>query len=356
MRGKTGAARLALATGAPVVPVVMWGPEQIFDPRTTQAQPAPAHPGDRRRRAADRPEPVGRAPRRPARRSRRSPTHIMLRAARHARRDPRRHAAAAVDAGRRPRRDAPRPEELSDGRDRISASPCSAPARGAPRSPRSSPTPAATSIVWARREAVAAAHPGRAAATPTTCPTLRLPERVTATADAAEALDGAELVVLAVPSQTAARQPRRLGRRTSTPTPRWSRLMKGIELGTTKRMSEVIVETAGVDRRTGWPSSPGPTWRREIAAEQPAATVVAVHRHRPGRRWCSTRSRTPYFRPYTNDDVIGCELGGAVKNVIALAYGMATGDGLRRQHQGDADHPRAGRDRPAGRARSAPTR
>ena len=56
---------------------------------------------------------------------------------------------------------------------------------------------------------------------------------------------------------------------------------------------------------------------------------------------------TPYFRPYTNDDVIGCELGGAVKNVIALAYGMADRDGARRQHQGHADHPRAGRDRPA---------
>ena len=59
MRGKTGAARLALATGAPVVPVAMWGPERIFDPRTSKLRPAPADPGDGRRRAADRPEPVG---------------------------------------------------------------------------------------------------------------------------------------------------------------------------------------------------------------------------------------------------------------------------------------------------------
>ena len=55
---------------------------------------------------------------------------------------------------------------------------------------------------------------------------------------------------------------------------------------------------------------------------------------------------TPYFRPYTNDDVIGCELGGAVKNVIALACGMAVGHGLRRQHQGHAHHPRAWPRRP----------
>ena len=56
---------------------------------------------------------------------------------------------------------------------------------------------------------------------------------------------------------------------------------------------------------------------------------------------------TPYFRPYTNPDVIGCELGGAVKNVIALAVGIAVGMGLGRQHQGHADHPRPGRDLPA---------
>jgi glycerol-3-phosphate dehydrogenase (NAD(P)+) len=103
-------------------------------------------------------------------------------------------------------------------------------------------------------------------------------------------------------------------------------LMKGIELGTTKRMSEVIVEAAEVPADRVAVVS-GPNLAAEIAAEQPAATVVA----------CTDMDRatlvqaaisTPYFRPYTNDDVIGCELGGAVKNVIALAYGMATAMGL----------------------------
>jgi glycerol-3-phosphate dehydrogenase (NAD(P)+) len=98
--------------------------------------------------------------------------------------------------------------------------------------------------------------------------------------------------------------------------------MKGIELGTTRRMSEVIVETANVapDRIA---VVTGPNLAPEIAAEQPAATVVAcpdIDRA----TYVQRAIATAYFRPYTNDDVVGCELGGAVKNVIALAYGMAT--------------------------------
>ena len=100
----------------------------------------------------------------------------------------------------------------------------------------------------------------------------------------------------------------------------------------------------------------GPNLAAEIAAEQPAATVVACTDMRPRRRWCSRRSPRRYFRPYTNDDVIGCELGGAVKNVIALAYGMATAMGFGDNTKAIADHPRAGRDGPARAWRSAPTR
>ena len=64
---------------------------------------------------------------------------------------------------------------------------------------------------------------------------------------------------------------------------------------------------------------------------------------------------TPYFRPYTNTDVVGVELGGAVKNVIALAVGMAKGMGHGRQLAGLDHHPRPGRDHPARAARRAPT-
>ncbi len=156
-------------------------------------------------------------------------------------------------------------------------------------------------------------------------PGIRLPDALHATADAGEALLDASLVVLAVPSQS-------LRGNLTEWAPMLPRdaslmsLMKGIELGSTKRMSEVICEVtgAGTDRVA---VLSGPNLAREIAEEQPAATVIA----------CSDAERatalqaachTPYFRPYTNPDVIGCELGGAVKNVIALACGIAEGLGF----------------------------
>jgi glycerol-3-phosphate dehydrogenase (NAD(P)+) len=174
--------------------------------------------------------------------------------------------------------------------------------------------------IWARREPVAAAI-REYGTNPDYLPAMRLPERVTATSDAGKAIAGADLVVLAVPSQTL-RGNLADWAAFLEPDATLISLMKGIELGTTKRMSEVIVETAGVPAARVAVIS-GPNLAAEIAAEQPAATVVA----------CTDVARatlvqravtTPYFRPYTNEDVVGCELGGAVKNVIALAYGIAT--------------------------------
>ncbi|MFI7430568.1 NAD(P)H-dependent glycerol-3-phosphate dehydrogenase [Micromonospora sp. NPDC049836] len=178
--------------------------------------------------------------------------------------------------------------------------------------------------ILARRASVAEAiRTGRH--NPDYLPDVRLPDRVTATGDAEEAIVGAEVVVLSVPSQT-------LRGNLAEWTPYLDAdatlvsLMKGIELGTTKRMSQVIMETAGVPADRVVVVS-GPNLAPEIAAEQPAATVVAGTDSRRT-ALVQTSIRTPYFRPYTNDDVIGCELGGAVKNVIALAYGIATAMGF----------------------------
>jgi glycerol-3-phosphate dehydrogenase (NAD(P)+) len=174
--------------------------------------------------------------------------------------------------------------------------------------------------IWARRESVAAAI-REYGVNHDYLPSVKLPERVTATADADAAIAGASLVVLAVPSQTL-RGNLADWAGALAPDATLISLMKGIELGTTKRMSQVIVETARVSADRVVVVS-GPNLAAEIAAEQPAATVVA----------CTDLDRAtlvqnaitmPYLRPYTNDDVVGCELGGAVKNVIALAYGMAT--------------------------------
>lgn len=156
-------------------------------------------------------------------------------------------------------------------------------------------------------------------------PGIRLPSSVTATTDAEEALDGAAIVVLAVPSQSLRANLERWVPALPGDATLLS-LMKGIELGTTKRMSEVICEVsgAGADRVA---ALSGPNLAREIAEEQPAATVIACSdtgRAEALQAACHTR----YFRPYTNPDMVGCELGGAVKNVIALACGIAEGLGF----------------------------
>jgi glycerol-3-phosphate dehydrogenase (NAD(P)+) len=156
-------------------------------------------------------------------------------------------------------------------------------------------------------------------------PGIRLPDAVLATADAEEALSGADIVVLAVPSQSLRDN---LGRWTPLlpPDSTLLSLMKGVELGTTKRMSEVICEVtgAGADRVA---ALSGPNLAREIAEEQPAATVIACTDTQRAEA-LQAACHTPYFRPYTNPDLVGCELGGAVKNVIALAVGMSEGLGF----------------------------
>jgi glycerol-3-phosphate dehydrogenase (NAD(P)+) len=179
-------------------------------------------------------------------------------------------------------------------------------------------------VLWARRpelaEAVSTRHENA-----DYLPGVVLPPNLTATSDAGQAVDGADFVVLAVPSQS-------LRENLSSVAPALGRdavlvsLMKGVELGTTKRMSEVVCEVADV------PASrvavvTGPNLAKEIAAGQPAATVVACIDESAAER-LQAACMTGYFRPYTNVDVVGCELGGAVKNVIALATGMAEGMGF----------------------------
>jgi len=174
-------------------------------------------------------------------------------------------------------------------------------------------------VMWARRPEVAATIANQRH-NPDYLPGMRLPEAVTATSDPVRALADAELVVLAVPAQTL-RANVAEWRDLLDPDATLVSLAKGIELGTLKRMSEVIVETAGVapDRIA---VVSGPNLAPEIAAEQPTASVIACAD--PVRAAIVQKAvATRYFRPYTNDDVIGCELGGAVKNVIALAFGMA---------------------------------
>jgi glycerol-3-phosphate dehydrogenase (NAD(P)+) len=102
--------------------------------------------------------------------------------------------------------------------------------------------------------------------------------------------------------------------------------MKGIEVGTGLRMSQVIEQVAAVEAARIVVVS-GPNLSREIAARQPAASVMAGVDHAAAERVAQV-SAAPYFRPYTQTDVVGTEIGGAVKNVVALAVGMAEGLGF----------------------------
>ncbi|WP_448851049.1 NAD(P)H-dependent glycerol-3-phosphate dehydrogenase [Corynebacterium sp. 335C] len=156
-------------------------------------------------------------------------------------------------------------------------------------------------------------------------PGLGLPAGITATSDAERALDGADIVVLGVPSQTL-RGNLEVWRDAIGPEATLVSLAKGIERSSGKRMSQVITEVAGITPDRVAVLS-GPNLAREVAAEQPAATVIACEDENRART-VQAAVATPYFRPYTNVDVIGCEIGGACKNVIALACGMATGQGL----------------------------
>lgn len=181
-----------------------------------------------------------------------------------------------------------------------------------------------TVSLWARRKELA----DTIAATrinPDYLDGIELPDAIEPTHDAVAAIDSAQIVIPAVPSQTMRDNLAQWAPHFPADATIVS-ISKGIETGTYKRMSQVIADVSGVpgDRIA---VLTGPNLAREIAEEQPAATVIActdLNRAKLVQAACATN----YLRPYTNIDVVGCEIGGACKNVIALACGMAAGKGL----------------------------
>ena len=179
-------------------------------------------------------------------------------------------------------------------------------------------------VLWGRQAELARQINARHE-NPSYLPGIPLSPQLQATADPAQALDGADLVVLAVPAQTL-RENLSAWLALLPGDAALVSLMKGIELRTHQRMSQVIAEVTGAGEDRVAVIS-GPNLAREIAVRQHAATVVASA-DEPLAKLLQQACHTPYFRPYTNPDVIGCELGGAVKNVIAIAVGIAIGMGL----------------------------
>jgi glycerol-3-phosphate dehydrogenase (NAD(P)+) len=181
-----------------------------------------------------------------------------------------------------------------------------------------------STVLYARRPAQAKAI-GELHENPDYLPGVALTPSLDATADAAAALEGADIVAFAVPAQS-------LRANLSDwaplipPGALLVSLIKGIELGTRQRMSEVIGSELGADPARVAVVS-GPNLAAEIARRQITGTVVACVSEE-GAVALQDACHAPYFRPYTNTDVTGCELGGAVKNIIAIVVGIAVAMGL----------------------------
>jgi glycerol-3-phosphate dehydrogenase (NAD(P)+) len=153
-------------------------------------------------------------------------------------------------------------------------------------------------------------------------PGATLPEKLAATNDIGEAVSGADVIVMGVPSQNfrTVLEEVKLHIRAWVPV---ISLTKGLELSTSKRMTEIINEVL--------PGHPvgvltGPNLAREIMAGQAAASVIAMGDEIIVQELQKVFS-SGLFRVYTNTDVIGCELGGVLKNIIAIAVGMGDGQG-----------------------------
>lgn len=151
---------------------------------------------------------------------------------------------------------------------------------------------------------------------------VELPANISASTNLAEVLDGAELVVLAVPAQTLREQLHSVAGHLAGDAVVVS-LMKGLELGTDARMSEVIAEELSIEANRIAVVS-GPNLAMEIARQEPTASVIACSDEATA-KWVASVCKPSYFRPYTNDDVVGVEIGGIVKNVIALCVGICEG-------------------------------
>ena len=151
---------------------------------------------------------------------------------------------------------------------------------------------------------------------------FRLPDRLRASADLEEVVTRADLLVMGVPSVGFRAALQAVGSYLRPWVPVLS-LTKGLEVGTRMRMSEIVVEVL--------PGRPvgvltGPNLAKEILAGHAAASVIAMDDFNVARALQKV-FHGDLFRTYTNEDVIGCELGGVLKNVIAIASGMADGLG-----------------------------
>ena len=185
---------------------------------------------------------------------------------------------------------------------------------------RSTPT-----LLWARRPELAIeineTRENRAY-----LPGLVLPDELSTTADLEAVVEGCSALVMAVPSHGFREIYSRVAERLSDEVPVLS-LTKGIEQGTLATMTQIVMDISPQKDPSLIGVLTGPNLASEVAAGQPTASVIAMGDTEVA-RLLQYVFMGPTFRVYTHDDVIGCELGGALKNVMAIAAGMSDGLGF----------------------------
>jgi glycerol-3-phosphate dehydrogenase (NAD(P)+) len=178
-------------------------------------------------------------------------------------------------------------------------------------------------VIWARNPAITAAIADHR--NTTYLPGITLPDGLRATADLADACANADVVVMAVPSHGFRDVLAHAASAIAPDVPVVS-VAKGVERGSLLRMTEVVLDVLPDHDPDRVAALTGPNLAREIAEGQPAASVVACRDDETALR-LQQLFMTDTFRVYTNPDVIGCEIAGALKNVVALAAGTAAGLG-----------------------------
>ncbi len=180
-------------------------------------------------------------------------------------------------------------------------------------------------MLWARRAELAESM-NETAENADYLPDIRLPYGLRATADPEVAVEDAEVVIMAVPSHGFREVFSKIAPAIPPQTPLLS-LVKGIEQGSNQSMTQVIAAVDGNRDPRLVGVLTGPNLAREVAIGQPAAAVIGM-RDEASAMAVQAALMDPTFRIYTNTDVVGCELAGALKNVMALAAGMARGLGF----------------------------
>ena len=156
-------------------------------------------------------------------------------------------------------------------------------------------------------------------------PKIKIPREIEIAHNLKEAVRNKDLIIVAVPSQYIRKVLKKIKKNDYPRDAIYLSVTKGIEIGSLKRMSEVIHEELGRNIKLAVLS--GPTIAQEIAKKIPSTAVIAAH-DKKIRQYLQNIFMTQEFRIYTNDDIIGVELGGSLKNIIAIACGISDGLGF----------------------------